>query len=990
MKIAILICLMIVTCTPVLAQFEPIEYVDPLIGTSDSRPMQFPGAALPFGMVKLSPDNQKTGWKAGHEYHIKNIAGLNFIHDYHITGFYVMPVCGKIQTQPGPEDQPDLGYRSRISNKTEQAWPGYYSVKLDDYGIKAEVSATTRTGIQRYTFPESDDVAILFDLDIPYENKATVLNAKVKRVSHTEIEGTIQFIDQHIMGHTIWLKNDYSLHFVARFDKPFHAFGGWHGDQIEENVNEIQGKGDVGCFVRYETDEREQVNVHTAISMVSIDQARLNLETETRQLGFDFDAYVEEAQHVWNDLLGRIIVEGDHEEDKIKFYTNLYRTYCTRTIWSDVNGKWMDMNEAVAQTQGSMPVYGCDSFWGMKWNLNGLWSLVNPSLMNSWVQSLLEIYKRGGWLPKGPTAGEYTAIMTSSPAVSLITAAYQQGIRDYDVELAFEAVSKIMKQPGHVHKSGGYVGNRWLKQYMQYGYVPHEVGPASATMELAFQDWCVAQMAQDLGKEDDYDYFQERSLNYRNQLDNVTKYARTKSASGDWIAPFNPFSGGGFIEGNPWQYTFYAPHDIQSVINLVGKDEFLKRLNWGFENSRESKFNATGDRYAKYPINHGNQPNMQAAYLFNYAGASWLTQRWTREILDIYYGATPIHGWPGDEDQGQMGAWYVMSSLGLFQMQGGCGTTPIYDLGSPLFNRATITLENGKQIEIIAKGNNKENVYIQSAKLNGKVLDKAWINCDDIQHGGKLEFVMGSEPNKTWATTKLPPSISKPGQESCADVEFVIKAKNLSNEEKKKFLEPVTVDISSNVENGIIKYTTDGTMPTVNSKAYSGPFELTSTTTIHARVFDHQGHAVSLLRSAKFEKVDFEGNMTTGQKVSASSEHGGYEAKNAVDGFVDIEKFWDASPSPQWWQVEFEAVRTIKVLHLFTYWDGWRHYQYTIDVSLDGQNWTTVVDASGNRVKATQDGYKHSIDPVNTRYIRVNLLKNSANPGVHIVEFRAY
>ncbi len=551
---------------------EPVDYVNPMIGTHDSRPMQFPGAAMPFGMVKLSPDNRDSGWKAGHDYKIKNVAGFNFIHDYQITGFYVMPVCGKFAAEPGSEKDPDSGYRSRISNDTEQASPGYYSVMLDDYGIKAEVSATTRVGIQRYTFPESDEAAILFDLDIPYESKANVVDAKVAKVSSTEIEGYVKFFQRRIMGQTIWLKNDYILHFVTRFDKPFQSMGGWNSEGVKEDIGEVRGKGDVGCFLRYKTRKGDRVNVQTAISMVSIDQARLNLDTETRKIGFNFDAYANNARKIWNDLLGRIVVEGDNEVNKAKFYTNLYRTYCARTVWSDVNGKWMDMNEEVAQSQDGGPVYGCDSFWGMRWNLNGMWSLVNPSLMNTWVNSLLEIFKRGGWLPKGPTAGEYTAIMTSSPAVSLITAAYQHGIRDYDVELAYEAISKIMKEQGRVHKSGGYVGNRWLKQYMDHGYVPYEVGPASATMELAFQDWCVAQMAKDLGKEEEYEYFQKRSLNYRNQLDRETKYARERSAAGSWLSPFKPFSGHGFIEGNPWQYTFYAPHDIQSVINFLGKE----------------------------------------------------------------------------------------------------------------------------------------------------------------------------------------------------------------------------------------------------------------------------------------------------------------------------------------------------------------------------------------------------------------------------------
>ena len=972
------------------ADKDPVDYVDPMIGTHDSRPMQFPGAAMPFGMVKLSPDNQKSGWKAGHEYTIKNIAGFNFLHDYHMTGFYVLPVCGKIQTQPGTEDNPDLGYRSRISNDKEQANPGYYSVILDDYQIKAELSATTRTGIQRYTFPESKEAAILFDMQIPYEDPGEVLDVKIDKVSNHEIEGYVKIMDSQIMGNTIWLQNDYYLYFVTRFDKPFESLGGWIGNEVLENVEAIRGKGDVGCFLRYSTRKDEPINVHTAISTVSLEQARLNLDTETKDFGFDFEKYKQNARKVWNDLLGKIRIEGGSKTNKIKFYTNMYRTYCSRTIWSDVNGKWMDMNEEVAQTSDEDPVYGCDAFWGMKWNLNGMWSLINPSLMNSWVKSLLEIYKRGGWLPKGPTSGEYSAIMTSSPAVSLITAAYQQGIRDYDIELAYEAVSRIMKEQGRVHKSGGYVGNRWLEPYRNYGYVPHEAGPASATMEMAFQDWCVAQMAKDLGKEEDYKYFHDRSLNYRNHLDKKVKYARAKSTAGNWIEPFSQFSGNGFIEGNAWQYTFHVPHDVQGVINFMGKDEFLDRLRWGFEKSRETKFNATGDQYAKFPINHGNQPNMQAAYLFNYAGTPWHTQRWSREILDIYYGASPIHGWPGDEDQGQMGAWYVMSALGLFQMQGGCGIQPIYDLSSPLFEKATIALENGKELIIAAKNNNERNIYIQSAKLNGKILDKTWIYCSEIQHGGKLEFVMGAEPNKTWGITNLPPSISKPKEVFKDKADFAISAQNLVDKEKKKFLDPITVHIHSNVKNGIIRYTTDKRPPDVNSQVYSGHFQIKETTTVNAKIFDKKGNCISPLRSARFEKIDYEQNMTTGQKVTAPGGHKGYEPENAVDGFVDISKFWDTSPYPQWWQLEFNEVQEIEELHLFTYWDGWRHYQYTIDASLNGKNWTTIVDASQNMEKATMHGYKHKIDRVKTRFIRVNMIKNSANTGVHIVEFRAY
>jgi|GEM_PF-247406 len=970
---------------------DPVDYVDPFIGTHDSRPLLFPGATLPFGMVKLSPDNQKSNWKAGHDYAIKNIAGFNFVHDYHLSTFYVLPVTGEIQTQPGTEEQPELGYRSRISNDRESATPGYYQVYLEDYDIDAELSATTRVGVQRYTFPASDESAVMFDFEIPYEDPGEVLEVKVVKVSDTEIEGYIKVMDTQNNGVTIMLQNDYYLYFVTRTDTPFQSLGGWHNTTRYEDVKEITGAGDVGCYLRYKTTKGQQINVHTALSMVSTAQARLNLDTETSAYGFAFDRYAKNARTLWNNLLGAIKIKDNNEKNKRKFYTNLYRTYCAKTIWNDVNGQWVDMNEEVVQGKPGRSVYGADAFWGMKWNLNGLWSLVTPSITNSWVNSLLEIYKRGGWLPKGPNAGEYSAIMTSSPAVSFIVAAYMQGIRDYDVELAYEAIVKIMKTPGRVHKSGGFVGNRWLKPYMEYGYVASEYGPASNTMELAFQDWCVAQMAKDLGKIDDYDYFLQRSTSYKHHLDQAATYARIKSSTGEWIDPNNPFSSKGFIEGNGWQYTFYAPHDVQGIINFLGKDAFLERLNWGFTNSKQSKFNATGDRYANFPINHGNQPNMQAAYLFNYAGEPWKTQHWVREILDIYYGDTPEDGWPGDEDQGQMGAWYVMSSLGLFQMQGGCGQQPIFDLTAPLFEKATVRLENGKKLTISAKNNSDKNRYIQSATLNGKPLHNAWVYVSDISQGGNLTYVMGPQPNTSWGVAALPPSMEKPGPwVNENDHGFIITAEGLYNREKKNFMTAVAVQIKANFPAGIIRYTTDGSEPTATSIAYTTPLNFKETTSLTARVFDTHGTPISRLRKATYTKINYEENLTFKQPTQASKEHKGFESSNAVDGFVDRDNFWDASPYPQQWQVTLDEVTQISKVHLFTYWDGYRSYEYTIEASKDAKTWVTVVDASKNTKRATEQGYVHEITPIKAKYFRVNMLKNSANPGVHIVEFRVY
>jgi len=732
---------------------EPVDWVDPFLGTSTSRWMLYPGPSMPFGMVKLSPDNQNQGWKAGYEYSIEEAAGFSHLHSWTMGGLLTMPVTGPLVTVPGSPHAPDNGYRSRISHEKEEASPGYYSVFLEDYGIKAELTTTVRCGFQRYTFPEAREARILIDLDIPTEYGFDVLAAKIRKVSPTEIEG---YSKQRSGRYAAW--NMFTLHFVIRFSKPFLSFGGWVGRKVQDDVAEISGKGDVGAFVRYATGPGEVIEIKSGVSLVSIDQARLNLAAETDRFGWDFDLARRHARKTWNELLGKIRVEGGSYADKVKFYTNLYRSYCARTIWSDVDGKYVDMCEKVRQLPDpDSPVYGCDAFWNTFWNLNQLWTLVNPDIASRWVRSLLEIYDRGGWLPKGPTGIEYSSIMVASHEIALIVAAYQKGIRDFDVEKAWEAMKKIQTVPGRRHPCGGYVGNRQLASYMKYGYVPLEKGPVSNTLEYAYDDWCVAQMALALGKTGDYEYFMKRSLNYRNVFDPSVGYVRQKHIDGKWAEAFSPFSGRGYVEGNAWQYTWFVPHDVPGLIELMGKEEFNRRLNEGFERSRANNFNATGDRMAAFPINHGNQPNMQAAYLFNYSGRPWLTQKWAREIMYRYYGLGPYDGYPGDEDQGQMGAWFVMSAMGLFEMDGGCSVKPFYELGSPLFDKITITLDTrcygGGEFVIETRNNSRRNVYIQSAVLNGRPLTRPWFYHEELVKGGKLVLFMGPEPNKKWGAS---------------------------------------------------------------------------------------------------------------------------------------------------------------------------------------------------------------------------------------------
>jgi predicted alpha-1,2-mannosidase len=753
---------------------SPADYVDPLMGSHDSRWMMFPGPTMPFGMVKLSPDNQELGWKAGYEYEIDNIAGFSHIHSWTMAGILATPANGPLKILPGTEKDPDRGYRSRFRHATEIAEPGYYAVTLDDYDIRVELTTTTRTGYHRYTFPQSDSSRIQIDLLTPSEYGYEFDYTHVKKVTDTEIEG-VSYQQSHRRAYF----NEYVLNFVIRFDKPFNSLNGWTKEEVTRNADFLSshfGNKDTGVWVEYETKEGEQVQMQVGISLVSIEQARLNLETELNSYNWDFDRVRADNKKAWNDLLSTIEVEGD-EETKKKFYTNFYRAYAGRTTWSDVNGKYIDMYEKVQQMPDStQPVYGSDGFWISMFNLNQLWPLVTPKISNNWVTSMLEIYDKGGWLPKGPTGIEYSAIMVASHQISLLTSAYHKGIRNYDVNKLYEAVNKLQTEQGHAHDAGGYVGNRNLTVYKEKGYVPDEEGPASNTLAYAYDDWSVGQLAKALGREKDYKDYTRRAFNYENIFDPEVGFMRRKNADGSW-AEFNEFGDvawleSGWVEGNAWQYTFFVPHDVNGLVKLIGKDVFNDRLEKGFLKSQPHNFNSEHlganslDGMGVLPINHGNQPNMQAAYLFNYSGKPWLTQYWANEILDKYYGSGPLDGWKGDEDQGQMGAWYVMSSMGLFQMDGGASERPIYELGSPQFEKITIHLDQdfypGKKFIISAKNVSDENIYIQSAKLNGKPLNKLWFYHDELVAGGSLELEMGSEPNREWAAgpEASPPSLS--------------------------------------------------------------------------------------------------------------------------------------------------------------------------------------------------------------------------------------
>ena len=737
------------------AEKQPVDYVDMFIGTSNSRWMLGPYAQAPFGMVQLGPDNQGNVWMGGYEYSINNVSGFSHLHAWTMGGLMMMPTTADLALGNPSTDSPYLGanagYHSRIMKESETASPGYYSVFLYDHKVRAEMTATVHCGVHRYTFPEMKESRILMDLLFPteWDYGFSVKDACITKVSDTEIEG---YADCQSGPWSWW--NSYRLNFVIRFSRPFRQLNGWQGGEIREDIDRIHGSGDMGAYAIYTTGEGDQVTVCTGLSLVSIGQARLNMETELAPLGYDFDKVAAYTREEWNGLLGRIKVEGGSETDKVKFYTNLYRSFAGKQTWSDVNGKYMDAMENV-QTVEKGKMYGGDAFWNTYWNLNGLWSIMAPEIMDDWVSTQLEMFRHTGWTCKGPAGLEYSGIMEGSHETALMVAAYQKGIRK-DGEAIYEAIHKNVTEPGIDHPGGGYAGNPQLDKYIEYGYMPREYGVVSKTLDYAYDDWCVAQMAYAVGDKKEGKRLEARSMNYRNAFHPELKYVVRKDAAGVWDPEFDVFSNAGFIEGNSWQYSWYVPHDIRGLVELIGKDEFNRRLEEGFKKSEKYRFAAhvfdrTMGQSAEFYINHGNEVNMCTPYLFNYSGKPWLAQKWSRAILDRYYGDTPYHGWEGDEDEGQMGAWYVMSAMGFFEMDGGCSSEPMLEIGSPIFGRITVELNrdyySGSTFTVETRNNSPENIYIQKAFLNGKQLKEPRIPFSAIKEGGKLVLEMGPEPS---------------------------------------------------------------------------------------------------------------------------------------------------------------------------------------------------------------------------------------------------
>ncbi|MCF0057980.1 GH92 family glycosyl hydrolase [Dyadobacter sp. CY356] len=743
----------------------PAGYVNTMMGAGHSRWMIAPGPWMPFGMVKLSPDNQNSGWQAGYDPTFESIGTFSHIHEWTMTGLGTFPASGPLQINMGDQSHPDDGYRSRIDKSSEQAPLGYYKVNLTDNNITAELTSTTRASFQRYTYHQSDMGRVMVDFQIPTEYGYKIKNIKIDKINDHSIEG---YSDQ--LSRNVWsggVDQQYKVHFVIEFDQPIKNYGVWLNDEVKENSNLLADSAKTaGIYLEFDTKNNKVVQLRSGISYVSVENAALNLKTEISDpFNWNFDQVRNNQEKVWNDLLGRVDITSNDQREKERFYTNMYRSLASRNTFSDVDGSWRDADEKVNKFKNKDDIaLGCDAFWNTFWNLNQFWNLVTPEWSNRWVKSQLAMYDSGGWLAKGPAGMEYIPVMVAEHEIPLIVGAYQMGIRSYDVNKAYEAVHKMQTTPA-ANVGGGRAGNEDLVTYLKHRYVPYDEGRFSNSLEYSFDDYTVSQFAKALGKNEDYQLFKDRGNWWKNVIDPKTGFARMKDAKGNWLADFDPFKSGAnhhYVEGNAWQLTFFVPQDVTGLAKTIGEAEFVKRLDWGFNESVKWRYNGPNDQYWDYPVVQGNQQSMHFAFLFNWVKKPWLTQKWSRSIVDRYYGHEVSNAYLGDEDQGQMSAWFVMNALGLFQTDGGTRVNPIYEIGSPLFEKAVIDLGEkfgrGKTFTIEARNTSRKNIYIQKATLNGKTLNNFWFNASDLLKGGSLILEMGPKPNTNWGTATLPPT----------------------------------------------------------------------------------------------------------------------------------------------------------------------------------------------------------------------------------------
>ncbi|HLV64149.1 GH92 family glycosyl hydrolase [Galbibacter sp.] len=749
--------------TPALEELDLIQFVDPMIGTAKMG-HTYPGATAPFGSIQLSPDTDTIPYAvegqynpdvykycAGYQYDDPTIVGFSHTH-FSGTGhadlgdFLLMPTVGKLQLNPGTASDSSSGYRSAFSHDNEEAQAGYYSVLLEDYNIKAELTATTRVGMHQYTFPESDQARIIFDLTsgiYNYEGKNIWTFLRVE--NDTLVTGYRQTNG--------WARTR-KVFFAMTFSKPIESYGRnklpaqvyrgfWRKFDQTENFPELAGEN-LKVFFNFKTIDNERVKIKFSISPVSTQGAINNIQEEVPH--WDFEKVKSQTQEQWNSELNRIQIKPLDQDEMINFYTAMYHAFLGPTVYMDVDGKYRGLDRNIYQAEDFVN-YTSFSLWDTYRALHPLFNVIQPRRNADMITSMLEHQKQSvhGMLPIWSHYANENWCMIGYHSVSVIADAIVKGNTGFDLDAALLASVETAKVPY-------YDG---LDYYMDLGYVPEDKNGASVskTLEYAYDDWAIAQAANALGNTSVYEEFAQRSENYKNVFDTISGFMRPKLSDGSFKKEFDPMDthGQGFIEGNSWNYSLYVPHQPDTMIAMMGgKDAFVNRLDSLFTMELPDKYFANTEDISREGIIgnyvHGNEPSHHVVYLYNWTNAPWKSQDKIRMILKAMYKPTE-DGLGGNDDFGQMSAWYIFSALGFYPVAPG---SPQYALGSPAVRNAKIQLESGKVFEVVVEKQSAENVYIDKVYLNGEPLHTPFIYHTDIVNGGRLEFFMTNQPNKGW------------------------------------------------------------------------------------------------------------------------------------------------------------------------------------------------------------------------------------------------
>ena len=730
-------------CTQTSTSQDYTDFVNPFIGTG-GHGHTYPGAVVPNGMIQPSPDTRIYQWDAcsGYYYNDSTINGFSHTHlsgtgcgDY--GDVLLMPTVGKQDYQAMGSKSQQMAYASAFSHQNEMAQPGYYSVVLDRYNVKAELTATKRAAIHRYTFPQSDESGFILDLDYSLQRQKNE-EMELEVISDTEICGRKK---------TVYWAFDQYINFYAKFSKPF-TYTMVTDSMVLDEGGPVLPTAKV--LLHFNTKAGEEVYVKVGISAVDIDGARKNVEAEIPE--WDFNGVRKAARASWNDYLAKIDIDTDDKDQKTMFYTALYHTGVQPNLFTDVDGRYLGMDLKAHQGSVNEPMYTIFSLWDTFRAYHPLMTIIDPDLNETFIRSLIQKQREGGVFPMWELAGNYTGTMIGYHAVPVIVDAYMKGYHNFDVNEAYKACLRVAEYDTTGIKCPPLVLPHLMPQAKYWknkiGYVPCDKDneAVAKALEYAYNDWCISAFAESLGDAANHEKYAKFAEGYKTYFDPSTRFMRGLDSKGNWRTPFNPRSSthrnDDYCEGTAWQWTWFVPHQIDGLVELMGgREGFISKLDSLFtvssvlegENTSADISGLIG-QYA-----HGNEPSHHIIHMYNYVDKPYRTQELVDSVLQTLYFNDP-DGLSGNEDCGQMSAWYILNAMGFYQV---CPGKPVYSIGRPLFNKATVNLKDGKKFTVIAKNNSRENKYIQSMVLNGKPLDKPFFTHQDIVDGGTLELTMG-------------------------------------------------------------------------------------------------------------------------------------------------------------------------------------------------------------------------------------------------------